>query len=395
MGEGRQVEDTGQGAREVREMASSRRGGRRAKRALVVAVVTLTSLLLAGCSSAHTRKGGAIERQPPISAEDAEAQAAFDKALADLEGGRYQEAGQALRLLQAEHPDDPIAPVAELYVLRAALGPLEGLSPGSSEATAREQALGRLGALAESEEVDARIRWAAWIYAAILEATLGRREAAVQRLSDYPGPQLSPAVLAADRLGARAILVEGLHAADRQRDALEAAGKLHEEVQRELQARGTQTAEVTSEAAPELEALAAYALGRGFDAAARVPEDQLEDLSRADDAFVRALAGWMLIEGALPERRGQDLGEERRQALEDLFNRISPDLVAVGATERGRGALAAVSPGGHAPQAGAGGAGAAVGAQRGRGPAGDAGDAAGAAGLPSLGQPAAHAGLPR
>ncbi len=316
---------------------------------LAVAAVMAVSLISAGCKTVRG-KGGDVETKPPIKATNARAQKRFDDAMALLKAGKYQQAREAFRLVQAEFGGDPIATLAELYVARASMGAVELQGSFTPEATAAyhgsAEAKRILSGLGSSSSVDNRIRYGAQAYLALELALRGKRGAALKSLDEYPSASVSNVVLDGDRLAVRALLTESFARAGRHADEIEAAARLYADVAPRI-AAATQTApkgapktagaDVESTgpakaAAPaSLLSLAALARDRALGAAeSGIDEAALQEDLKAKLPLTRAAAGW----GLLRARLGDDVTDDERPALEDLFNRVAPDLVAVGAAER-------------------------------------------------------------
>jgi branched-chain amino acid transport system substrate-binding protein len=310
----------------------------------------VASLCLSGCKTGSADKdGGDIEREPPIRATSAAAQQQFDRALKMLRDEQFDEAKQAFRLVQAEFSDDPIADLAELYVARAAMGPVrleESFKPAAVDAYSGSSEAARiLAALGDSQDVDKRVRFGATVYYALELALRGDHGDALAALRDYPSASVSDVVLQPDRISVRVLLAESLHRAGRHGVALEAASRLHEDVSAEIETFGGVSDSVLDEPThpkPEmdvasnprlahLQSLEALALDRAFSAAEQdLEEIALQEYLISDRPLLRAAAGW----GLLLRQLGEGVEDEQRAALEDLFNRIAPDLVGVGAAER-------------------------------------------------------------
>lgn len=310
---------------------------------------------LSACKSGSATRGEDLEAKPPIAAQNQEAQKRFDAAMALLEAGEYKPAREAFRLVQAEFSGDPIATLAEVYVARASMGEIDPQTSFSAAATAdyprSAEVVQILGSLGESTTVDKRIRFGAAAYYALELALRGQSEEALGALRDYPSASLSNVVLAGDRLALRSLLLESLWRAGRSDAALDAAARLYQEAA-EAAAKYTPDSNVESLDAnglerPEselqsvgpndkkkiefLQSLEAFARARAFAIVERDSGDlALQEYLSSKSAFLRALAGWRVLEESLDA----NIEEDERASLEDLFNRIAPDLVSIGATSR-------------------------------------------------------------
>lgn len=310
---------------------------------------------LSGCKSAPAVRGDDMEARAPIEAHSEAAQQQFDTAMALLKAGEYLPARDAFRMLQAEYPDDPIATLAEVYIARASMGkiaPQTSFLPEATAAYTRSNEVAQiLGALSQSESIDNRIRYGAAAYYALELALRGESDEALNALRDYPSASLSNIVLADDRLAVRSLLLESLWRAGRSDAALEAAARLFQEADAlgasyraadNTQAMGVDGApqeQAQLEAlAPEdrkrlafLHSLKALSRERAFAVVERGAEElALQDYLHSSTPFLRALAGWRILEQSLDT----DIAEKERAGLEDLFNQIAPDLVAIDATSR-------------------------------------------------------------
>lgn len=319
------------------------------RRRWIVVILLAAGLVLSACKTGGAKRDGEeIDEQPPIRAKDKNAQERFDRAMVLLEEGEYQKAREAFRLIQAEFGGDPIAHLAELYVARAAMGDVSIGTSFGDEASYKgsKEAARILVALAETEEVDQRIRYGAQVYHALELALRGSTGEAMEAVADYPSASLSDVVLERDRAPVWVLLTEGLYRAGRYPDAFESAAGLYGAVQARIdEATGADAADDTIAATgpaqtrttpqtPELRQLRSWqalARERAFDIADEHLDDvALQEYSTADAALLRAAAGWGLLGGQLEG----GVAEEQRAALEDLFNRISPDMITVGAGQR-------------------------------------------------------------
>ncbi len=322
----------------------------------LIPMLLALGLMLSACKTGKGKSDADdLERQPPITAKSEDAQRQFERAKQLLDDGQYDEAREAFRLLQAEHSSDPVAEVAELYLARTLLEDVDLTQPADAEARSEErrwrEAAQLLAPLADTDDVDRRVRYAAKAYYALALSVGGATDDALSSLADYPGSSLSDVVLVRDRAAIWVMLTESFYRAGRYAEVLETAARLHEhiasaELDREAEARGgARTSETVDreappkeltgergEAAPEgLRSVVALARQRAFDASREdVDEVDLQDFLASDLPLLRAAAGW----GVLSARLDEGVSESSRPALEDLFNRIAPDLVDVGAAER-------------------------------------------------------------
>jgi ABC-type branched-subunit amino acid transport system substrate-binding protein len=316
---------------------------------------------LSACKTGRGARGEDIENKPPIQAESAEAQRRFERAMALLKAGKYEQARQAFRLVQAEFSGDPIATLAEVYVARASMGAVDPATSFSEQATANyapsPEAARILASLARSEDVDNRIRYGAAAYYALEMALRGKTDEALAALRDYPSASLSNVVLDRDRLAVRSLLAESFWRAGRDIAALEAAARLYDEAAAALAAQTAETTPGTIERDPFaddsfennaepltpaeqrsvafLRSVEALARDRAFSIAEKDSEELvLQNYLTAQSPFLRAVAGWRLLERSLQQGAQGEISAEERAGLEDLFNQIAPDLVAIGATSR-------------------------------------------------------------
>lgn len=332
-----------------------RRAGtaRRLRGAFLCLLLGLISL--SACKSTPAPRAEELEETAPIAAQNEEAQKRFDAAMALLSAGEYAPAREAFRLVQAEYSEDPIATLAEVYVARASMGEVDPQTSFSPEATAAYQRSAEvaqiLGSLAESATVDKRIRFGAAAYYALEMALRGDTDKALDALSSYPSASLSNIVLAQDRLAVRSLLLESLWRAKRSDAALDAAARLYQEAA-DVEANYTSNTNTNAlgddsldgaqaqlqALAPEdkkrvafLHSLQALARQRAFSIVEQNAEDlALQDYLSSKTPFLRALAGWRILEQSLDA----DVAEKERAGLEDLFNQIAPDLVSIGAMSR-------------------------------------------------------------
>ena len=318
------------------------------QRKVVIALAVALVMLAGACKSGRGRPDdGKLEKKPPIKAQSVDAQKRFDRAVEHLQEGRYAQARESFRLVQAEFGGDPIAQLAELYIARSAMGDIGAvLGAGVDQETyaGSPEALRIFKSLSRSDDVDQRVRYAAQAYHGLELAVRDQHEAAYEALADYPGPSMSTAVLRRDRIDVWALVIEALDKAERYPACVEAAAKLWALVQQERAAVAQEeTAAEVVDAKPQaadasvdpadarLESMSAFARQRAFSVARdHLEEATLQDFLPADLVLLRAAAGWGLLLAQLDD----GVEEEQRAALEDLFNRISADLVTAGAAER-------------------------------------------------------------
>ncbi|MGM0556421.1 MAG: penicillin-binding protein activator [Myxococcota bacterium] len=314
--------------------------------ALLLFVLMSASSLFA-CHKSHRRDGDDLSEKPPIEAKDEGAQKKFDEARQLLEDGEYRRAAEQFRLLQADHADDPIAHVAELYAARAALG---DLSPGrfASSTTPPEGLAGairRLEALANDGSVDDRVSFSARAYLATAHVLAADQQAAYSVLETYSGPSLSSVVLAADQPVALLLIAESMRDAGRYESAVQAYANLYD-IYQEYRPSPEDAGGLTDAGAEQSDSRELFddedlaQLGKWVDLARsyafelseeQIDEADLQEYVTTDTPFLRAVGGWGLLRATLEDGIESD---EARAAIEDLFNRVSPDMVAVGAGPR-------------------------------------------------------------
>lgn len=340
---------------------------RRGPRLFGVLLVVAALLWCSACKGGPRPKPDEKDERPeerPIEAKGEEAGVEFREAKEALEEGRWREAREAFRLVRAEHEADPIAELAELYVARVALRELEwpqdvgdaqageqGANGQADAGSAAYPAEARriLNSLAESRQVDQRVRRAAMVYRAAALARSGKTSEAWSSLATYPDAGLGSAVLERDRMLAWPILVEGLYRAERGRDAVVAAGRL----QRQLEQRGEDERageQADAQRMPEAraDALKRFARARAFSAADAMSvadleallegiEESAEDEQGARDAeggaqrFLRAVVGWAWTAETLRE---EELDEKQQETLDRRYREVSKALAAIGAQRR-------------------------------------------------------------
>lgn len=297
----------------------------------------LLLILLSACKTAP-KTTGELETRPPIRSQSPQVQAQFDSAQQLLEQGRYQEAIEEFRLLQAAHQGDETAELAELFIARALLTDLNDhfQSENEQQGPADEEVFRLLKPLAISESVDERIRYAAQVYLAIAFALDNDRSAALNTLADYPGPSLSPAMLADDHVWAWPLIAEGLHRAKRHSEAIRAWGKLYallnEEPELTSDEPSSDLAQSTSDALESTthDGLRQMARARVFAIQDDLNLSQAQDLLAAKTPLARAGAAWFYIRAEIKDSPGQATAD----ALTNIFNELAPDFLAVDAADR-------------------------------------------------------------
>lgn len=307
----------------------------------------LTLLVVAvGCSSTPTT--GTSEQAPPIQPQSPEVQAEFDDAIALLEEGRWNRAREELRLMQAEHTGDPASDLAELYIARSHLGDLdEQFGVGEPVGGVDGEVFSLLEPLAESVIVDERIRYAAQGYLAVARALNGDIDGALRELVDYPGPSLSPVVLEGDGAWMWALIAEGLSQQQRSEEALAAWGSLYDEIATVADEKPrAELIEATAIASlgdlsggdaggdsPEPSARLDLATSRAFSVAEKLDDEAIHRSLSGESPLVRAAAGWAFIHHRLTEADGA-IDESMSDTLQEIFNDVSDDFVAIGETDR-------------------------------------------------------------
>ena len=292
---------------------------------LVPLVLVFSTTTCRAGPDAKPDEESAAER--PIRPDEKTERVRFEEALTALQKGRYDEAKEAFRLLQAEEESKKVAELAELYVARAQLGDLQGLAGGEgSPSRGVERGRQMLASLSVSEKVDGRVRRAAAVYRALVDVKLGRGASSYKGFEEYPDEKLGSAVLEGDRLGAWGVLIEGLHRAERSRDAMLACAGLYREVSVD---RGDEREEEkTGEKETELRE---FSRARGFAAAEALEVSTLEKHLDAESGFVRAVAGWSYLDRRLDTDR---LEKDARQKIDERFTEVAADLNAIGAASR-------------------------------------------------------------
>ena len=336
-----------------RDVSDGAEGRRRYRR--LMSVIWLPLLLLVGaatCSAGPKPKpdDSVTEEKAdrPIRPDSDQQKVAFEDAMAALKAGEWTKAKESFRLIQAERETDSVADLAELYIARAELGALEGLSQEGSRGQA-ERAVRMLEALRDDEAVDDRVRRAAGLYGAYARRAFGADEEAYGAFADYPDGQIGSAVLQQDQTRLAPLLVEGLYRQQRWLAAVEAAALLYElagrggeEAESERVTRRPTEMEETEERAGsekgegekgegEKMRLRRFARARGFDAAQKLDDGELEGHLDAETSFERAVVGWAYLNGRLDADSFED--EERRRVEKRLAD-VSADLTAIGAPDR-------------------------------------------------------------
>ncbi len=285
---------------------------------LLLCIITLLCAQL-GCKK-QTRRTRSLAEGKPVNADSPDAQRAFDAGIEALEQGRYEEGRQAFEALQAEHGNDAIAPVAELYAARAELGALTlgfgTLSSGIPAETIRATA-SRFTALADARRVDARIRWSARLYEAMTLVILGQHDRALALLEDYPSASMGNTILEEDRVMGWMLILEAMRQDERADEAFVASAMLYE--------RAQDIKDLTLS-----DQIMSYARRQGADLALHDIDAgalQMQFLT-SDIAFLRGYAGWALVV------QNKDSGDENRAVLEEILAQSSPALIQIGALEQ-------------------------------------------------------------
>ena len=299
----------------------------RAHTMLLCALFCLSAL--GACKRPVRRDATPLDTQPPIVAADARAQERYDAGLDLLEAGKWAQSRQAFEAVQQDFPADPIASLATLYAARAELQDIR-LTPALSSSASPDQIARAKRALADlsgTRRLDDRVRFVALLYLAITHTLEGRIASAHKLLEDYPGASLGRAVLPVDRLPAALILAGALDHAGRDEDALEAMALLHELALQKIDAQAT----TTPGAGEVSQQLTLYARGRGFALAMhKISEQDLQmRFLLSEDPFLRAAAGWALLQ----RRANDDLTDETRAALTDIYERSASAMTDIGALE--------------------------------------------------------------
>lgn len=138
---------------------------------------------------------------------DRDAERLYRQALAELEGGRYDDARESLQLLQSSLRDEPLAHAAELYIARAALGPAQERHALAGDA-ATSQALQSLEALASSPGISPSVQQAARLYLGWARTLRGDTAQARDALAGMRGPSPLNMVLSTDRIAVLTIAAE-------------------------------------------------------------------------------------------------------------------------------------------------------------------------------------------
>ena len=308
----------------------ARAQARAARRLPGLATLTLT---LALGMSACTTPARALPHDSPVEqvvlrADDPRAQQRFEEGVAHMEAGRFEQASQALLQLQAEHPQDAIAPASALYLARAQLGAVTVDQDGTwrADSPSLPQARQALERLAQDDQAQEAVRRAAAMYLGIALTLEGRADQGLKAVAGLTTASMPGMILEADRVAAWMLLAQAL----RQRakdpgqalEALVALGQL-------MQARaGDQPPE------PWRDAALGRALATGFALAPRVLADPAlrEQCLKAQDPLLVALAGWIELHQALQQAQGQPAAQDKRDALEGVALLTSAALAKLGAT---------------------------------------------------------------
>lgn len=314
-------------------------GGKRVNR-IARTIALLLLILLSACRTAPPTTGE-LESRPPIRSKSPAVQAQFDSAETLLKEGRYQEAAQEFRLLQAAHQGDETAELAELFIARTLLTDLDRHFQAELEERqpVNPEVFSLLIPLANSKSVDERIRYAAQVYLAIAHALDQNIGQAFDALSEYPGASLSPVVFEHDKIWAWPLVAEGLNRAGRYREAILAWGKLHTY----LSAESEQPSEhfdadlpapepdpITDHDSSTRSGLLAMAKARAFTIQEDLGPGDDQALLASAEPLARAAATWAYIQAAVKSTPD----EETIEALTTLFNEIAPDFLIVDAADR-------------------------------------------------------------
>lgn len=313
-------------------------------------------LILTACSTTPPPKNGDLETSPPITSKSPEIQAQFDAALALIEEGRWAEAVEAFRLLQAEHSDDETAALAELLIGRALLGDLDeyfeaqGTDDEADGERVDQEVFGLLEPLSVTNGVDDRIRYAAQAYLAVAHVINRDVEQGLEILGSYPGASMSPMVLEFDRRWLWPLIAEGLGRAERHGASVIAWGRLHALLRDEAAAamevedEDGQRSQV-DQSWPDEESygeLGTLAVARAFEAEPYLTNEQVQRFLSDDEPLVRAVGAWTFIRAQI----GSRVDEETVQALQTVFNETAPAFLTILAADRASelsAALASVS----------------------------------------------------
>jgi ABC-type branched-subunit amino acid transport system substrate-binding protein len=323
---------------------------RLSRAACFIVGVALLAASVFGCHKSHRKDKEDLAEKPPIEAKSEGAQKKFDEAKALLVAGEYDQAAQQFRLLQADHGDDPIADVAELYAARAALGDLSPSRFAADDAAAGDVSAARqqLESLASGKAVDDRVSYSARAYLAAAHAISGDRAGVRKTLKRYPGPSVSSVVLPVDRPLLLLLIADAMNAAERWEAVVEADASLFQVYaqHRPEETMADDDPEALEEPMPDddpdsifdandiaqLAGWAQLARTRAFRVAdEQLSDAQLQEFLATESSFLRAVSGWGLLRDMLEEGVTSD---DARAAAEDLFNSISPDLVDIGAGNR-------------------------------------------------------------
>ncbi len=288
---------------------------------LSIIVLAASVLTFTACKK-QTRRTTSLTTTPAVKADSVEAQASFDEAFESLKQGKYKESQQAFKLVQSTHEGDSIAPVAELYAVRAELGKLVVqdnalLSPDASTEQVRALVT-RLESLAQERRVDERVRWSARLYEAMLWTILGEQTRAMDVLEKYPSASINALVLERDRPMAWLLLLSSMQKTFREEEAFVAAAMLFQS-----------TRSLEDSALGDVQQWPEYARQVGLGLALNeVDESSLQmQFLTSDNAFLQGLAGWALI----VRQKDKDADPA---ALQNIYAQSSPALLDIGAVQQ-------------------------------------------------------------
>lgn len=292
-------------------------------------------LVVAACSTPSPPSNGELETAPPIESESPEVQAEFNAALDLLDEGRWDEAVEAFRLLQASHSGDQTADLAELFIARALLGDIDSQFAGEEEREpVSQEVFALLEPLWNSQRVDDRIRYGAAVYLAVAHALNEDVSSGLAVFEQYPGASMSPVVRIVDRRWIWPLLAEGLGHANRQGESVIAWGKLHalERALRDERIEGAEDGESVDFDAhrEEPSELSLLAVARAFEAESDLTQERVQSFLASDEPLVRAVGAWAFIRSEVHA----NLEEEGAEALQVIFNEIASDFLTIEAADR-------------------------------------------------------------
>lgn len=285
-------------------------------------------------------------------ADDPRAQRGFDDAVVLLRRGQYQESVDALKLVAAEHPQDKIAPVTELYIARAQLGKVQIDEAGKWTSSATKEQLEyaerALGVLGQAPDLDATLSWSVSLYQAIALTLLGKGPAALALLKGYPGPSISDAILPEDRVAAWLIVAQALRRGpeDRSIEALFALGQLYtarvspvpmppplNKGQIEPPEPATPPEQVLP--APDDDAVLSTTLAMAMELGSSALKDEgvQQQCFVSSNPLLVGVSGWMMLRAALG-RDQSGLDDEALLEQERVATRTSSAFARLGALSR-------------------------------------------------------------